>query len=105
SRWAMLQNRSGPPTGALLLAGPPGVGKRAFARALAQGILCADPRAGAEACGACTSCRLFAGDAHPDFRVLEPEMDEGRAELSDGSPGAAVSPARDRSILVGQVRA
>jgi DNA polymerase-3 subunit delta' len=103
--WAALQSRSGTPTGTLLLAGPPGVGKRAFARALAQGILCAKPRTGGEACGACTSCRLFANDSHPDFRLLEPALDEGRAEGSEGSTGGAASPARERSILVGQVRA
>ena len=103
--WATLHSRSGTPTGALLLAGPQGVGKRAFARALAQSVLCANPRAGGEACGACTSCRLFADDSHPDFRVLEPAVDEGRAEGSEGSIGGAAAASREGSILVGQVRA
>lgn len=104
--WNILRTGWGTPTGALLLAGPEGVGKRAFARALAQGVLCADPRPGGEACGACMSCRLFASDSHPDFRLLEPAMDEARAEVPDGSTGVTPSPTREAgSILVGQVRA
>jgi DNA polymerase-3 subunit delta' len=52
------------------------------------------------------SCRLFAADSHPDFRILEPAVDEGRAEVLEGSNGATASPTREGgSILVGQVRA
>jgi DNA polymerase III subunit delta' len=103
--WATLHSRWGTPTGALLLAGPQGVGKRAFARALARAVLCANPQAGGEACRACASCRLFTDDSHPDFRLVEPAVEEGRAEASEGSTGGAASPTRDGSILVGQVRA
>src|SRR4030095_6930899 len=107
SLWSSLHSSPGMPTGCLLLAGPQGVGKRAFARALAQGLLCANPQTGAEPCEACMSCRLFAADAHPDFRRLEPAPDEGRPEIAEG--GSAVStapPVREgASILVGQVRA
>ncbi len=103
--WSTLQGRWGTPTGALLLAGPQGVGKRGFARALAQGLLCADRQAGGHACGACMSCRLFIDDSHPDFQILEPAVEEGRAESAEGSSGSTNSPTREGSILVGQVRA
>jgi DNA polymerase-3 subunit delta' len=62
---------------ALLLAGDEGIGKRAFAHALAQSLLCETPQSDGFACGRCASCRYVAASAHPDLRVLEPvEVDE-----------------------------
>lgn len=57
---------------ALLLAGPQGVGKRIFARALGALLLCRSPQYGA-ACGICKSCLLLAAQAHPDSHWLAPE--------------------------------
>ena len=50
--------------------GPPGVGKKFFARRLAQSLLCEAPKEGVLGYdGTCASCRLFAseGGRHPDF--------------------------------------
>lgn len=58
---------------ALLLAGPEGLGKRAFADRLIAAWLCAAPTADGEACGACKSCGLLAAGHHPDVMRLEPE--------------------------------
>ncbi|HTU70989.1 MAG TPA: AAA family ATPase [Candidatus Baltobacteraceae bacterium] len=55
---------------AYLFSGPPGVGKKTFARRLAQSLLCLAPKDGVLGYdGTCASCRLFAGAAvrHPDF--------------------------------------
>lgn len=58
---------------ALLLNGPEGTGKAAFARAFADYLLC-HQRANGQACGHCKSCQLSESDAgHPDFYILEPE--------------------------------
>lgn len=62
---------------ALLLAGPPGVGKRIFARALGHSLLCAAPRAGF-ACGECKACVLLSAQTHPDFVWMAPE-ESGKA--------------------------
>ncbi|MHB8368758.1 MAG: AAA family ATPase [Leptospirales bacterium] len=57
-------------SGALLLWGPEGVGKRTSMEALSRKILCGgDP--GFAPCGRCLSCRMPL-DRHPDFRLLEP---------------------------------
>jgi len=58
---------------ALLLAGPEGLGKRAFAEGFAKALLCANPDEAGGACGTCRSCRFFEAGTHPDYRVLEPE--------------------------------
>lgn len=57
-------------THAWLLAGPEGVGKRSFARALAASLLCGQPDAGGRACGACRGCRMLASGGHPDAHLL-----------------------------------
>ncbi|HUN28502.1 MAG TPA: AAA family ATPase [Alphaproteobacteria bacterium] len=55
---------------AYLFSGPPGVGKKFFARRLAQSLLCEAPKDGVLGYdGTCASCRLFTreGARHPDF--------------------------------------
>lgn len=53
---------------ALLLAGPPGVGKRLVADAFTAMLLC--EKKGEDACGACDGCRQFAAGSHPDLLVV-----------------------------------
>jgi len=58
--------------GAILLLGPPGVGKRALADALAPRLLCQAP-AGDDACGTCAQCTRVAAGTHPDLHVITRE--------------------------------
>ncbi len=57
---------------AYLFDGPEGVGKESAARALAARLLCIDESIApdADACGKCESCRLLAGDNHPDLHII-----------------------------------
>ena len=59
---------------ALLIAGPRGVGKRAFAHRLAADLLCEAGKP--QACGQCRSCLQFSSDSHPNFFWLRPEEDK-----------------------------
>jgi DNA polymerase III subunit delta' len=55
---------------AYLFSGPVGVGKKTFARRLAQSLLCLAPKEGVLGYdGTCSSCLLFRGESarHPDF--------------------------------------
>jgi DNA polymerase III subunit delta' len=59
---------------AYLFTGPPGVGKRLFARELAKALLCEGGGAELAACDACTACALVEAGTHPDFfAVSRPE--------------------------------
>jgi DNA polymerase-3 subunit delta' len=72
--------RSGRLASTYLFVGPEGIGKRRFARQLAQAVLC--PRMLLDTlapCDACESCRLFMAGNHPDFEAVEREAD--RSEL------------------------
>lgn len=72
---------------AYLFSGPPGVGKKTFARRLAQSLLCEAPKAhvlGYD--GTCPSCRLFAGEGarHPDFLEHDGTLKIGDADAAMG---------------------
>lgn len=84
---------------ALLLTGPPGIGKSAFARAWAAALLCEQISAEGRACGRCSACAWFAQGSHPDFRTLIPEALDPFHEPT----GKGAKPARD--IRIDQVRA
>ena len=54
---------------ALLLAGPEGVGKRRFALALAQSLMC--EQSGPQGpCGECRQCHFNLAATHPDLKLL-----------------------------------
>jgi len=69
---------------ALLLTGPPDLGKREVAEALAARLLCPQPRADGHACGDCRACRLLpqqhsglaASQLHPDLQRVELEPND-----------------------------
>ncbi len=65
---------------ALLFVGPEGIGKRTFARKLAQGLLCErTSEADLDPCEACPSCLQVKTNNHPD--VLEVERPEDKHDL------------------------
>jgi DNA polymerase III subunit delta' len=69
-----------------LFSGPPGVGKKTFARRLAQSLLCLAPKDAVLGYdGTCASCLLFRGDAHhPDFLVHEGTLKIGDSDAARG---------------------
>lgn len=56
---------------AYLFVGPPGVGKREAALALAQALNCMAPPEPGETCGQCRPCRLLSAGTHPDLLVVQ----------------------------------
>jgi DNA polymerase-3 subunit delta' len=69
---SLLKRKAGLPH-ALLLRGPRGIGKLAFAESLATALLCEKPAKDGAPCGQCASCGWIGQGSHPDFRRLEPE--------------------------------
>ncbi len=80
---------------ALLLTGPPGIGKSQLAWRFAGALLCEAPLPDGDACGRCPACGWFAQGSHPDVRVLSPGSDEEE----EGKEKAS------RDIRIAQVRA
>jgi DNA polymerase-3 subunit delta' len=76
---------------ALLIAGRAGIGKQAFAEALAAKLLC-ENASSVVPCGACDSCRWLQAGNHPDFRRVTPECldDEGDGDDAKAKPAPSV---------------
>ena len=74
SAWRQLAAQWGNRPNAWLLTGRRDTGKTAFARHLAQALLCEQPQAEHQPCGNCPSCHLFAQGSHPDYYELTPEL-------------------------------
>ena len=67
-RRAMRRNRW---SQAYLFVGPDGIGKRLFARALAQCLFCQRvPVEDLDACGECANCRQMQAGSHPDYLTV-----------------------------------
>lgn len=73
SLWQQLTQKRDIQGHALLLKGKQGIGKRDFARNLAKWLLCTQPTAQHQACGACSSCTWFEQNGHPNFYQITPE--------------------------------
>jgi len=90
---------------ALLLRGREGIGKLAFARSLAQALLCESPQSKGIACGQCAACHWFEAGAHPDYRQIEPEAlaESGEEQGSDKKSGLhiAIEPIRALPEFIG----
>jgi DNA polymerase III subunit delta' len=75
---------------AVLLVGPPSVGKHSLALDLAAGLLCTGATGDARPCRACRACRLVDHGNHPDVHRLEPEGPGGQVRIGrhqDPEPG------------------
>ena len=70
---ALAQDRLGH---ALLLCGPPKMGKTLVAERLAKRLLCSSPSADSGACGQCRSCRLFEAGTHADIQRVSFELND-----------------------------
>jgi len=85
---------------ALLIRGAAGIGKLAFAHALAKALVCEQPDSEGMACGHCVACGWIEQRSHPDVRVVEPEnLTEPVEEEAGEKKKASVQ------ISVDQVRA
>ncbi len=74
---------------AYLFVGPSGIGKRRFARTLAQALLCEmRDEADLEPCGACPACAQVEAGSHPDLILTAKERDQH--ELSIDSVRTAI---------------
>lgn len=91
---------------ALLLTGSAGIGKLAFAEAVAASLLCDQPDPNGQACGSCTACTWHASGNHPDFRRLRPEAySEELTEVEDAKPTSAkADKKKSEQIRIDQVR-
>ncbi len=102
SLWQQIvtQHDSGRLPHGVLLVGDAGLGKRCFAEALSQFLLCQYPDSGA-ACGKCKACELCMSGTHPDLYTLSPQeksvvikIDDLRAVLQSIQQTAQISGAR-----------
>ena len=88
----------------LLLHGGAGIGKHAFAKTLAQSLLCTRHLASDQACGECDACRYFGQNAHPDFRLVTPEAEEESSEGAVAEPVGAKEKKASEFITIHQIR-
>ncbi|HEX4329692.1 MAG TPA: DNA polymerase III subunit delta' [Burkholderiales bacterium] len=106
--WEQLQAQRERLPHALLIYGPPNIGKRELAEHFAQSLLCETPAAGGHPCGICNACRWFGDGNHPDYRAVLPEIlqaadTETGAENAEGEAGAK-SKTPSKEIKIEQIR-
>lgn len=88
---------------ALLVAGPRGIGKQDFVRALGAALLCGNPDGERLACGSCAACGWFAAGNHPDYRETVPEASQEDGDDVEASDARGKK--KSQVIRVSEVRA
>ncbi len=73
---------------AVLIVGPPAVGKTTLAEDLAAGLLCLAPDPAERPCRACRGCRLVAAGNHPDLHRIGPDGPGGQVVIGDSGRAA-----------------
>ncbi|MET0071386.1 MAG: DNA polymerase III subunit delta' [Candidatus Thiodiazotropha sp.] len=83
-QWQLLQQSlvQGRLPHALLLCGPPGLGKEQFVLSFAQSLLCTERAHDGLACGVCRHCQLLKSGNHPDLRWLKPDEQSKSGEIT-----------------------
>lgn len=93
---------------ALLFIGPPGLGKRDLAEALAARLLCDAPGADGAACGRCEACLWRLSGNHPDLHRVVPAAEADKAEAGERAEGAPEGgdggKAKSAQIVIEQIR-
>lgn len=89
---------------AMLLVGPAGVGKTAFAQQLAALLLCESITSERTACAACHACRWLDAGNHPDFRRVAPDGDDGSEETASEKAGEKTKKRSQSIIRIDQIR-
>ena len=85
----------GPAPHAVLIVGPPSVGKTTLAGDLAAALLCTAPDPEDRPCRACRACRLVVAGNHPDLHRLAPEGPGGQVVIGDSREARAPRGVRD----------
>lgn len=68
---------------AILLSGPPAIGKLGFCLSCIQRINCVQPTQDNYACGVCSDCRLLKAGTHPDVRMLNVDENVDQIKVND----------------------
>src|SRR4051794_15058325 len=87
---------------ALLLVGPPGVGKHTLALDLAAGLLCTGASGDDRPCRSCRSCRMVEHGNHPDLHALAPSGPGNQIRIGEDQhpePGTVRRLAIDLALL------
>ncbi len=79
---------------AILLVGPEGTGKLAFAAALVQRLFCSSPSPDGDSCGVCDDCRKVSQGGHPDVHYVFPYARSHDAKASNEETYIAFREAR-----------
>jgi len=106
--WQQLQAQRARLPHALLIYGPPHIGKRELAEHFAQSLFCESPAAGGHPCGTCQACNWFRDGNHPDYRavlpeILQPADTEAGGDTAEGE-GGTKSKTPSKEIKIEQVR-
>ena len=86
---------------AIMFAGPEGMGKLAYAQALAAALVCETGKGHAPACGQCPGCHWTTSESHPDVKMVEPYA----GTESKGPDGETIEKDAKKYIVVDQIRA